>query len=83
MLRSIGKQSGESVQSVRKMKRKGYGGKHAANIRHNQYCLPNHPLSEKQYNLNETVLHFTTKCSDILGVVDKQPTQPQKLSTSV
>jgi len=27
MLRSIGKQSRESVQSVLKMKRKGYGGK--------------------------------------------------------
>ena len=27
MLRSIGKQSGESVESVRKKKRKNYGGK--------------------------------------------------------
>jgi len=27
MLRNIGKQSGESVESVRKKKRKGYGGK--------------------------------------------------------
>jgi len=28
ILRSIGKQSGESVESVLKKKKKGYGGKH-------------------------------------------------------
>jgi len=33
MLRSVGKQSGESVESVRKKKRKGCGGKNLQKIK--------------------------------------------------